>query len=116
MTTIKATCPLCGEVELTPAQVRLMICSVSERSYYAFDCTGCVDEVRKAADSHVVSLLIAGGVAATTWRIPAEALEDKSGPAIGYDDILDFALRLRNADNVAAFAERHQIVGLRHAG
>lgn len=110
MTTIKATCPVCGEVELTAAQVRLMVCSVSERSYYAFDCTGCVDEIRKAADKHVVSLLIAGGVAATAWQIPAEALEERVGAPISYDDILDFALRMRSADNISAFARSHQAV------
>jgi len=110
MTTIKATCPVCGEVELTPAQVRLMVCSVSERSYYAFDCTGCVDEVRKAADEHVVSLLIAGGVAAIQWRIPAEALEARSGAPISYDDVLDFALWMRSGDHVAAFAGLRQAV------
>lgn len=104
MATIKTTCPMCGEVELVPSQVRLMVCSVVERSYYAFDCTGCVDEVRKAADPHVVSLLIAGGVAATQWRIPAEALEKRSGAPITYDDILDFALRLRRAEHPAAYA------------
>ncbi len=113
MTTIKATCPMCGEVELTPAQVRLMVCSVAERSYYAFDCVSCVDEVRKAADSHVVSLLIAGGVTATAWQIPAEALEAKPGPPINYDDLLDFALQLRTedlADTIAAYAVSHEPV------
>ncbi|MEP6696299.1 MAG: hypothetical protein ABJA34_05395 [Pseudonocardiales bacterium] len=108
MTTIKATCPACGEVALTTDQVRLMVCSVVTRSYYAFDCTGCVGEVRKPADRQVVALLIAGGVSATSWRIPDEALECKSGPLIGYDDVLDFALRLRRADHLAAFARSAQ--------
>lgn len=108
MTTIKATCPACGEVALTTDQVRLMVCSVPDRSYYAFDCAGCVDEIRKPADKQVVALLMAGGVAPTSWRIPGEALELKTGPPIGYDDILDFALRLRNADHLAAFARARQ--------
>lgn len=108
MTTIKATCPLCGEVELTVAQVRLVVCSSPELSYYAFDCTGCVHEVRKPADKNIVSLLISGGVTATRWRIPAEALECKLGPAISYDDLLDFALQLRRVDHVAAFARPRQ--------
>jgi len=42
MTTIKASCPTCGEVELTPADVSLMVCSHAPLSYYAFDCKiGC---------------------------------------------------------------------------
>ena len=41
MTTIKASCPTCGEVELTPADVSLMVCSHAPLSYYAFCCPTC---------------------------------------------------------------------------
>jgi hypothetical protein len=101
MTTIKASCPVCGDVELTPAQMRLVVCSRPEWSYYAFLCTRCQDEVRKPADSEVVALLISGGVAAEEWDIPAEALEEKAGPAISYDDVLDFLLALEQVDRLA---------------
>ena len=102
MTTIKASCPDCGEVELTSADVRLMVCSYSPMSYYAFRCTTCGDEVRKPADDHVVSLLLSGGVEALVWELPAEALEPHEGPAICYDDVLDFALKLSDTDLVAS--------------
>lgn len=94
MTTIKASCPGCGEVELTSADIRLMVCSHAALSYYAFACPSCADEVRKPADDHVVSLLMSGGVAPTVWEVPAEALEPKTGPALTYDDLLDFVLTL----------------------
>ena len=74
MTTIKASCPTCGEVELTPADVSLMVCSHAALSYYAFTCLTCLDEVRKPADDHVVSLLVSGGVPAQVWELPGEAL------------------------------------------
>ena len=61
MTTIKASCPSCGDVELTPQQVRLVLCSVKSWSYYAFICTTCADEIRKPAGRDVVALLISGG-------------------------------------------------------
>jgi hypothetical protein len=102
MTTIKASCPICGDVELTPQQVRLIICSEIERSYYAFICTSCHDEVRKPADEEIMALLVTGGVAAETWEIPAEALEGHAGPRIGYDDVLDFVLGLDGLDAAAA--------------
>ena len=51
MTTIKASCPTCGEVELTPADVSLMVCSHAPLSYYAFCCPTCREEVRKPADT-----------------------------------------------------------------
>ena len=56
MTTIKASCPMCGDVELTPEQMRLVVCNRSELSYYAFQCTACADEVRKPADNEIVAL------------------------------------------------------------
>jgi hypothetical protein len=104
MTTIKASCPSCGEVELTPADVSLMVCSYAPLSYYAFNCPGCADEVRKPADDHVVSLLVSGGVPTTVWEIPAEALEPRTGPALTYDDLLDLALTLESTDLLAPVA------------
>ncbi|HVM28162.1 MAG TPA: hypothetical protein VM433_10910 [Mycobacteriales bacterium] len=104
MTTIKASCPGCGEVELTPADVSLMVCSHARLSYYAFTCPGCADEVRKPADDHVVSLLVSGGVPATVWDVPAEAIEPRTGPALTYDDLLDLGLQLASTDLLAPAA------------
>jgi len=104
MTTIKASCPSCGEVELTPAQVSLMVCSHAPLSYYCFECPTCTEVVRKPADDHVVSLLVSGGIPAQVWDLPAEVLETKSGPALTYDDLLDFALELGSTDLLSAAA------------
>lgn len=104
MTTIKASCPSCGEVELTPADVSLMVCTQPTLSYYAFDCPRCAHEVRKPADDHVVSLLVSGGIRAQVWELPAEALEVKAGPRLTYDDLLDFALHLGTTDLLSAAA------------
>jgi hypothetical protein len=104
MTTIKASCPTCGEVELTPADVSLMVCSHAPLSYYAFTCLTCLDEVRKPADDHVVSLLVSGGVPAQVWELPAEALEEHAGPRLTYDDLLDLALQLGTTDLLAEAA------------
>jgi hypothetical protein len=101
MTTIRASCPRCGEVELTAAQVSLDVCANAPLSSYAFACPVCHDGIRKPADDHVVSLLVSGGVSADVWEIPAEVLEEKSGPPIGYDDLLDFVLRLEVEDHLS---------------
>jgi hypothetical protein len=108
-TQIKATCPDCGEVNLTPDDVQLMVCAVQTLSYYAFDCSGCVRQVRKPADDRIVSLLKSGGVRVQRWRVPAEALEEKNGPALGYDDVLDFALGLGETDFLADIARAARI-------
>jgi len=104
VTTIKASCPSCGEVELTSADVRLQVYNHAPLSFYAFDCPGCVSEVRKPADEHVVSLLLSGGVACTVWDVPAEAFETHAGPALTYDDLLDLATALASTDLLASLA------------
>lgn len=70
-----------------------MICSVKTLSYYSFHCTGpCKEEVRKQADDRVIGLLKEGGVKMKRWKVPAEFLEQKDGPPIDLDDLLDMGL------------------------
>ena len=107
MTTIKASCPTCGEVELTPPDVSLVVCAQPGLSYYAFDCPTCADEVRKPADDHVVALLVSGGIRPTVWELPGEALELKKGPRLSYDDLLDFCLHLGTTDLLSPLAGAH---------
>src|SRR4051812_39463583 len=106
MTTIKAACPMCGEVELTSRDIALRICKPRQSlSRYEFICPGCSNEVTKPADEHIQSLLISGGVAPELLDIPAEAFEDHHGPAINYDDLLDFHLELEETDDLASLAQ-----------
>jgi len=104
MTVIKATCPSCGDVELTPAQVRLVTSNVPDRSYYSFTCGACGDLVRKPAGDEVVRLLRVGGVVAERVHVPAEALEQHDGPALTWDDVIDFSAWLGQATTIAAAA------------
>ena len=64
VTTIKATCPGCGEVELTPDDIELRVCTHAPASYYVFDCPMCHTPIQKPADDRVIQLLISGGVKA----------------------------------------------------
>jgi len=102
MTTIKTTCPVCGDIDLTPSQVRLVVATRSTLSYYAFRCTTCQDEVRRHAEPSVVELLVAGGVVPEPWDVPDEAFEPHEGPPLSYDDLLDFALALSRGDQLVA--------------
>jgi hypothetical protein len=104
MTIIKAACPTCGDVELTKDQVRLVVHAVRSRSYYAFDCTSCVCQVRKPAGDEVVRLLTLGGVVAERIQVPAEVLEVHDGAVLSSDDLLDFASWLDGAENVVESA------------
>ena len=90
MTTIKATCPGCGEVDLTADDILLRIGAQSAGNTYGFSCPDCGDFVQKPADDRVVRLLLSGGVMPTLDHVPAEALEARNGPPINHDDLLSF--------------------------
>src|SRR5205807_10075040 len=85
VTTIRATCPTCGEVELTPDDIELRVCTHAPASYYQFVCPLCTEEIQKPADDRVVQLLISGGVPATVWELPQEVREAHEGPALTTD-------------------------------
>ncbi len=46
--------------------------------------------VVKSAEPRTIDLLVASGVAFTTWRLPAELEENHQGAPISHDDLLDF--------------------------
>jgi hypothetical protein len=46
--------------------------------------------VAKDAESHVIDLLVSSGVELRVWRLPSELFEPKFGPAVSWDDVLDF--------------------------
>jgi hypothetical protein len=102
VTTIKASCPVCGDVELTADDIDLRVASHAPLSSYSFVCPSCSDVVTKHADDHIVSLLMSGGVHAHVFTVPAEALEPHDGPELGYDDLLDFVLTLGDEQAIAA--------------
>ena len=98
MTTIKATCPACGEVDLTADDILLRIGAQSGGNSYGFSCPDCGDFVQKPADERVVRLLLSGGVMPTLDHVPAEALEPRSGPPIDHDDLIAFHDLLESDD------------------
>lgn len=95
MTTIRATCPSCGEVGLTPEDIELRVDrDDTTASFYAFACPSCYDTVRKPADERVVRLLISGGVevleTAPDGPPRRRMYERFDGPRLTHDDLLDF--------------------------
>ena len=90
MATIRASCSDCGDVELTTADVHVRICDDNDAGTYAFRCPFCEMMVVKPAESRTIDLLIASGVAFSTWSLPAELYEPRQGEPINHDDLLDF--------------------------
>lgn len=96
MTTIRANCPSCGDVQLKAPDLVVRVCSDDERGSYCFRCPECERPVAKDASRRIVDLLVSSGVRMQVWRLPAELSERHDGPSITPDDLLDFHLMLQS--------------------
>ena len=96
MATIKTSCPLCGDVDLTHLDVALYVYeNVPERSYYSFHCGGCEEKVVKDASPEIIAQL-EHVVFTSRISIPEEVLEIHDGDPITMDDVLDMILALQD--------------------
>ncbi len=101
MATIRASCPDCGDVELTTQDVKVRVCLDDDRGEYRFTCPICTMVVVKPAEHRTIDLLVASGVHMDTWTLPAELFETRSGRQISHDDILDFHRLLADESAIA---------------
>ena len=98
MALIRATCSDCGDVELRSRDLKVRHCVDTDVSTYLFRCPGChLVEVR-AAEAHVVDVLLAAGVRSVDWHLPAELHEPHLGLPVDHDDVLDFHVLLSTSD------------------
>jgi hypothetical protein len=71
MATIRATCTVCGDVELGTADVRVRVDPTSHQGTYSFVCPRCDTLVVKPAQPRTVDLLLASGVEYDMAVVPA---------------------------------------------
>ena len=98
VTTIRASCPSCGDVDLTVRDVQVRVCADDHRGSYTFRCPECRLAVSKPAEPTVVELLVSSGVKMAVWQLPAELAEHRSGPTLNHDDLLEFHELLSTPD------------------
>ena len=91
---VRATCPTCGDVELTVLDVQVQYCMTTASSTYSFVCPACRFIVNKEASDSIVESLTSAGARLLAWSMPAELNEPKTGPKISHDDLLEFHLAL----------------------
>jgi hypothetical protein len=96
--TIKASCPTCGDVELTTRDVQVLLCATTNEGSYTFQCPACRLAVSKPAEARIVDVLVASGVRLSVWQMPAELDEPRDGAPISYDDLLAFHFELQGDD------------------
>lgn len=99
MTTIRASCPTCGDVQLEADDLLVRVCLDDEEGgAYCFRCPDCAVAVSKGASTRIIDLLVSSGVRKQVWRLPAELAESRVGPPLNHDDLLDFHLLLGRSD------------------
>jgi predicted RNA-binding Zn-ribbon protein involved in translation (DUF1610 family) len=111
MTTIRTTCPRCGEVDMGPEAISLSVRSSGREGSYRFTCPRCDDAVEKRADRKIVALLVSAGVdlesrgtseaSGTLFdQEPADAVapleQAVDGPAFTIDDVIEFHFLLED--------------------
>lgn len=87
---VRASCPSCGDVELPGTALHARRCETTGEGSYSFGCPECGTVVVKPADQRLLDLLVASGIAMTSWSLPSELAEPHTGEPITYDDILAF--------------------------
>jgi predicted RNA-binding Zn-ribbon protein involved in translation (DUF1610 family) len=110
MTTIRTTCPRCGEVDMGPESILLQVVRGGREGTYRFECPTCLESVEKRADRKIVALLVSAGVdvagrgahvTAELFGEPDADVEDPRGslpvgPSFSIDDVIDFHFQLRD--------------------
>lgn len=98
---VKASCPLCGEVTIRPADIELRVNLADEDDgSYSFLCPECKTRVTKRADRHVAALLMSANVRPVFFR-PATAPQAAGLPPLDVEDLRDFIAALRREDYLA---------------
>lgn len=108
MATIKAQCSEClRDVEdLRESAILMTIFDSGVTGYYSFFCPHCSEESQRAlTDGHLLALSNAG-VRTHTVHVPEEFLEEKGGPPISPDDILDFHIAINAIDLTDEWAKQ----------
>jgi predicted RNA-binding Zn-ribbon protein involved in translation (DUF1610 family) len=121
MTTIRTTCPRCGEVDMGPEAILLSVLQGGREGTYRFTCPTCFDAVEKRADRKIVALLVSAGVDVsgrggveeqTVPMFESDAPDDlpvdprgrlPEGPPLTIDDLIDFHFLLQDDRRIQEF-------------
>jgi predicted RNA-binding Zn-ribbon protein involved in translation (DUF1610 family) len=120
MTTIRTTCPRCGEVDMGPESILLSVRSNGREGSYRFTCPECEDAVEKRADRKIVALLVSAGVDIDRgddlssrhpelFDVEHESTLEQApqGPAFTPDDVIEFHYLLEDDTYIREFLAEH---------
>jgi hypothetical protein len=94
-------CPDCGRVTVPVVHVTLHVRDHADRNRFSFTCPSCEAWISLPASARDVRMLRDVCVQERLERVPKELLEQRSGPALTLDDLIDFGLQLGATDLLA---------------
>lgn len=104
MTTIRASCPACGDVPLTEVDVTCLTFADDGDGQYRFVCPTCDEIVVKPAQRRTLNLLAAGGCVVERFVPPLEVFDPaRMGAPIDADELIDAHELLWGEGSSAAF-------------
>jgi len=113
MTTIRTTCPRCGEVDMGPEAIMLSVRQSGREGSYRFTCPNCADDVEKRADRKIVALLVSAGVDIEQSESDQMLFDDEGadgggrqiprGPVFSIDDVIEFHYLLEDDRYIEEF-------------
>ena len=89
----QARCAWCGPVPVGVDDLRVHV--RGEQGLFEFRCPDCARLNIRRLEDHDSAVLAAFGVRPATGPAPFELTEVRSGPPIGWDDLIDLHLALR---------------------
>ena len=95
---LEARCAWCGPVRFEPPGLRVHVGSGAD-ALFEFDCPRCGRSTLGPLVPTDVDVLVAAGAPRHRGRAPFELLERRSGPPIGWDDLIDFHQALARAES-----------------
>jgi hypothetical protein len=101
-----ATCPGCGDVVVDVVGTRVRRGPDPATCWYAFVCPSCRRPVEIAAPGHLAAVLLCLGAKESPPL--EEAPEERTGPPITLDDVIDLVLALEAADDVVGLLDDEQ--------
>lgn len=99
MTTVRASCPDCGAIEVNATEVQAQVCVDDGRASYALVCPICRKAMSASVGLRIVDLLVESGVRLRRWRLPAELTEVHRGLPMTHEELLAFHHHLIEADD-----------------
>src|SRR4051794_41763299 len=82
MTTVRAQCPACGDVQLHIDDLTVRVCQDDDTpSAYRFRCPGCDETVHREASPRIVDLLVSAGAPGGGGRWPPPPHRGRGGAA-----------------------------------